>query len=217
MDERSTGIILRTRPLTETSVIVHWLTPDFGRIATIAKGARRPKSPLRGKLDLFYEADFSFARNRKSDLHNVREVVLRHMHEKLRENLGWIQQASYCAAFIEEATETETPLPEVHALFISLVKHLTERPPEPQTIFAFELKMLKLLGLQPSFSETHLQSGTLEIARSLLNADWNLIGRLILSDTQEKQLRQFLHGYLIYHLGKLPRGRTATLGYIAEA
>ena len=67
MDERATGIILRTRLLTDTSLIVHWLTPDLGRLATVAKGARRPKSPFRGKLDLFYEADFSFARSRRSE------------------------------------------------------------------------------------------------------------------------------------------------------
>src|SRR6185312_16938283 len=73
MDERATGIILRTRLLTDTSLIVHWLTPDCGRIATAAKGARRPKSPFRGKLDLFFEADFSFARSRRSELHILRE------------------------------------------------------------------------------------------------------------------------------------------------
>src|SRR3989440_12917536 len=106
MEERSPGIILRTRPLTETSLIVHWLTPDLGRIATVAKGARRPKSPFRGKLDLFYEADFSFARSRTSELHNLRAVVLREMHSELRENLGWIQQASYFTALVEQTTET---------------------------------------------------------------------------------------------------------------
>ena len=41
MDERTSGIILRTRPLTETSLIVQWITPDLGRVATVAKGARR--------------------------------------------------------------------------------------------------------------------------------------------------------------------------------
>ena len=38
---RTTGLVLRTRPLTETSLIVQWLTRDFGRVATVAKGARR--------------------------------------------------------------------------------------------------------------------------------------------------------------------------------
>ena len=108
MDSRTTGLILRTRPLTETSLIVNWITPDLGRVSTVAKGARRPKSPFRGKLDLFYEADFSFARSRKSDLHNLREVVLHDTRSKLRENLGWIQQASYFTALVEQTTDRKS-------------------------------------------------------------------------------------------------------------
>src|SRR5436190_23742686 len=60
MVERTQGLILRTRPLSGVSLIVQWLTPDAGRIATVAKGARRSNSPFRGKLDLFYLAYFSF-------------------------------------------------------------------------------------------------------------------------------------------------------------
>src|SRR5580698_1765592 len=113
MTESTHGIILRTRPLTETSLIVHWLTPDLGRIATVAKGARRPKSPFAGKLDLFYAADFSFSRSRQSDLHNLREASLRETHAALREDILKLQQAGYAAAFIEQATEMEAPLPEI--------------------------------------------------------------------------------------------------------
>jgi recombinational DNA repair protein (RecF pathway) len=54
MIETAAGLVMRTRPLTETSLIVHWLTPTLGRLATVAKGARRANSPFRGKLDLFY-------------------------------------------------------------------------------------------------------------------------------------------------------------------
>src|SRR5437879_8044234 len=98
MDERASGLILRLYPLTETSLIVHWLTGNIGRLATVAKGARRPKSPFRGKLDLFYLADLSFSRSRRSELHTLREVSLRETHEALRKELGHLQQACYCAA-----------------------------------------------------------------------------------------------------------------------
>src|SRR5690349_12636370 len=146
MIESATGLILRTRPLTETSVIVNWLTPGFGRISTVAKGARRPKSPYAGKLDFCYQADFTFQRSRRSDLHALREVSLCEIHSLLRKELGWVRQAAYCAALIEQTTETETPLPEIHALFNSLVKHLPQQPPKPRTVFAFELKLLRHLG-----------------------------------------------------------------------
>src|SRR6516225_8802932 len=77
MIERATGLVLRARPLTETSLIVNWLTSNLGRLATVAKGARGPKSPFRGKLDLFYLADFTFTRGRTTDLHKLREVSVR--------------------------------------------------------------------------------------------------------------------------------------------
>jgi DNA repair protein RecO (recombination protein O) len=110
MIESATGLILRTRPLTETSLIVHWLTPELGRLATVAKGARRPQSPFGGKLDLFYRCDFSFVRSRHSNLHTLREAVLRDTHAALRRDLLALQQAAYAVALLETATETETPL-----------------------------------------------------------------------------------------------------------
>ena len=113
MTESAAGLILRVRPLTETSLIIHWLTPELGRIATVAKGARRPKSTFAGRLDLFYSADFSFSRSRSSSLHNLREVKLRETHGAIRADMTKLQQAGYAAAFIEQATETDTPLPEV--------------------------------------------------------------------------------------------------------
>src|SRR5258708_36460489 len=97
MVETATGLVLRTRPLTETSLIVQWLTKDLGRLATVAKGARRARSPFRSKLDLFYLADFSFTRSRRSELHTLPEVTLRDPHKPPRENLGYLRQISYCA------------------------------------------------------------------------------------------------------------------------
>ena len=131
MIETATGLVLRTYPLTESSLIVHWLTPASGRIATAAKGARRPKSSFRGKLDLFYLADFSFARSRRSELHALREVTLRDTNQALRREVGYLQQAAYCAALIEVATETETPLPEIFALLHGMLASLPSHPPEP--------------------------------------------------------------------------------------
>src|SRR5436190_11790806 len=142
MVERASGLVLRLYPLTETSLIVRWLTPDLGRLSTVAKGARRPKSPFRGKLDLFYLADFSFTRSRQSELHNLREVSLRETHSPLREELGYLQQASYCSMLVEQATETETPLPAVFELMSGFLKFLPRQEPQPQTICSCALMLL---------------------------------------------------------------------------
>lgn len=211
MTESTQGIILRTRPLTETSLIVHWLAPDAGRIATVAKGARRSKSPFAGKLDLFYAADFSFTRSRRSELHLLREASLRATHAALREDILKLQQAAYAAAFIEQATESETPLPEIFELALGFVKHLCAHPARPQNVLAFDLKLLRELGLAPDIDEIRLTPGAKKILRALLEGDWESGSRLKLSAPQAAELRQFLHGFLIFHLGRLPRGRAAAL------
>ncbi len=211
MIERTAGIILRTRPLTETSLIVNWLTPEIGRLSTVAKGARRAKSPFRGKLDLFYEGEFSFQRSRRSELHALREVSLRETHAPLRQEMGWLQQASYGAALIEQATERETPLPVIHALMHALLNALPQHPPRSQTIFSFELKLLDELGLKPDLADTKLTVGTRLLAEKLSELDWAASSRLKFSDAQNRELQQFLHGFIVHHLEKIPRGRSAAL------
>lgn len=206
MDERSTGIVLRTRPLTESSLIVHWLTAELGRVATVAKGARRPKSPLRGKVDLFYSAEFTFARSRRSDLHTLREVSLQKTRAALRRDLDYLNQGAYCARLIEQTTECETPLPEIYKLFESLLDALPLSLPKPQTIFAFEAKLLAELGLSPR------EGKLVEQIESLAAMEWPEVLQLQLGDVETRELRQFLHGFLIYHLGKIPSNRGDAVG-----
>ena len=212
MDERATGLILRTRALTETSLIVHWLTASLGRVATVAKGARRPKSPFRGKLDLFYLADFSFIRSRRSELHTLREVAVRATPHALRRDLACLQQAAYAALLIEQTTETDTPLPEIYELLSQLLRHLPQQPPQPQTVFAFELKLLRELGQSPDLAASKLHPGTRQILAKLTELDWPALAHLQPSPAQRGEMQQFLHNFLLYHLGRIPSGRSAALG-----
>jgi len=47
------GFVLHSYPYKETSLIVDVLSRDFGRVALVAKGAKRPHSKLRGVLQTF--------------------------------------------------------------------------------------------------------------------------------------------------------------------
>jgi DNA repair protein RecO (recombination protein O) len=211
MDERATGLILRIRPLTETSLIVHWLTKEFGRIGTVAKGARRPKSALLGKLDLFYLADLSFQQSRRSELHTLREVSVRDYHKPLRQELGYLQQASYFAQLLEQTTETDTPLPGLFELLDEALNALPRATPRPETVFALEMKLLSQLGFQPDLADSGLTPGGRELLTRLAKADWDLVGRLKLSSAQVRELGAFLERFLFYHFGRCPKARTASL------
>jgi len=212
MVETAAGLVLRTRPLTETSLIVHWLTRDLGRLATVAKGARQPKSPFRGKLDLFYVADFGFVRSRRSELHTLREVSLRETHSPLRQEFAYLQQASYCARLLEQASETDTPLPGMFELITGLLSHLPKQAPQPLSVLAFELKLLQDLGLQPNLEQTRLTPGSKQLVKALTENDWSLLAHLKLMDAQAKELNHFLHRFIVAQIGKIPPGREAAIG-----
>jgi len=51
--DQQPAFVLHTYPWRETSLIVEMLSRDYGRVALVAKGARRPLSALRGVLMAF--------------------------------------------------------------------------------------------------------------------------------------------------------------------
>jgi DNA repair protein RecO (recombination protein O) len=214
MEERTTGLILRTRLLTETSLIIHWLTQDFGRLSTVAKGARRPKSPFLGKLDLFYLADFTFHPSRRSELHTLREISVLEYHPSLRQDWVYLCQASYFVQLLEQTTETNTPLPGLLDLLNGALQILPQRPPDAALVLAFETKLLSELGLKPDVNQTRLSPGTRQILEQLSIADWTVATRLRLSPAQQDEIDRFLHGLILSHVGQVPKGRAGALASV---
>lgn len=51
--EAQPAYVLHSYPFRETSLVVEVFSRDFGRLALVARGARRPKSALRGLLQAF--------------------------------------------------------------------------------------------------------------------------------------------------------------------
>ncbi|MBL8414831.1 MAG: DNA repair protein RecO [Propionivibrio sp.] len=55
------AFVLHTYPFRETSLIVEVFTRDYGRVALLARGARRPRSALRGLLLAFQPLELAWA------------------------------------------------------------------------------------------------------------------------------------------------------------
>ena len=136
-------------------------------------------------------------------------MSLRETHAALRQELGRLQQASYCVALIEQATETDTPLPGVFGLMRGLLGGLCAHPPGPRHVFAFELKLLRELGLQPDLESGPLTPGARQLARALAANDWPRLSRFKLSPAQAGELGRFLGGCWLSHPGGDPRGTGA--------
>jgi DNA repair protein RecO (recombination protein O) len=59
--EHEPGYVLHTYPYKETSLIVEAFTRRFGRVALLARGARRPRSAMRGVLLSFHPLRLSWS------------------------------------------------------------------------------------------------------------------------------------------------------------
>ena len=141
------GTLIRRTPLTESSLIVTWCTAGHGIIRAVAKGARRPKSPFAGKLDLFYETEFEIARSRKSDLHVLRELVVTAPRLGLRDSYAQTLGASYFVQLLDLVAEPETPIAPLHDLLGRALDYLERNRPDRRGVLHFETELARNLGV----------------------------------------------------------------------
>ena len=138
----------------------------------MAKGARRPKSPFAGKLDLFFEAEIQIATSRKSNLHTLTEVVLRNPFSGIRNGYSRTQAAAYFVELIELCTERDHCEPELFELLRRAFAYLDSHDPDEKAVRHFEGELARITGVHPGNRQT-------EPAAAL----GNLFGKLPLSRT----------------------------------
>lgn len=193
-------------------MVVHWLTREHGRIATIAKGARRPKSPFIGRLDLFYAAEFGFSRSLRSDLHILTEVQLRDVRAELRRDFNRIALASYFVHLIEVSTETEAPIPEVASLFEGVLERLQDNPDAATVQFGYEIQLMHLLGVLPPAELAGLTLGTQKIWERFVERPLSECAGLRLAPAQVRELHGTLGRLMDAQFGRVPKGRPGPIG-----
>jgi len=146
---RTEAIALRISPFSRTSHVVTWLSAEHGRIATVVKGACRPKSAFLGQYDLFATCELLFYRRDRDSVHAIRECSTLEPRDELRNDWRRITTASYLC---DLAARVAQPAQESAALFHLLGATLDDlrwHPPAADAILRFELMLLRHLGLLP--------------------------------------------------------------------
>lgn len=145
--ESGRGTIIRLTKLTDSSLIVHWMSEDAGLIKTVAKGARRSKSAFAGRLDLFVEADFEWGRSKRGELHSLREVSVVNFREKLRKSYRDALVAGYFGQLLELVLELDHPEPGMFDLLRRGLEHLADAGASRRALLHFEKEVARILGL----------------------------------------------------------------------
>jgi len=136
------AFVLHSYPFKETSLVVELFTRDFGRVAVVAKGARRPKSSLRGVLLAFQPVLVSWSG--KGELYTLIRAEWHGAYQPLK-GLPLI-----CGFYLNELLLKLLPRHDAHeGLFGTYARTLDALDPEcdPAGVLrGFEKELLRELG-----------------------------------------------------------------------
>ncbi|MFT7631982.1 MAG: DNA repair protein RecO (recombination protein O) [Mariniblastus sp.] len=157
--EKTIGIVLRVIAFSETSCIVTLYTREFGKITTMAKGARRPKSPFEAALDVLAICRIVFIEKSSGAMGLLTEAKLERRFRSASTNLKRLYAGYYIIELLNTLTDEGDPVPE---LFDSALEAITMIDSDSldqadsrlaHEILRFELKTLELLGHLPMLTK----------------------------------------------------------------
>ncbi len=145
--EKSRAILIRRHRFSETSLLCIWITETHGKVKTSARGALQPKSPFRGKLDVFHEVEIGFVPPKTGEIHNLREAVLLHPFDGPSVRYANLAVAAYFGDLTDLATEASAPANEIFTLLERAVTYLRTTTPTHRAVHFFEEELTRTLGI----------------------------------------------------------------------
>ncbi|MCA1322709.1 DNA repair protein RecO [Herbaspirillum sp. alder98] len=142
------GFVLHSYPYKETSLIIDVLTRDHGRVALVAKGAKRPHSKLRGALQTFQPLSLSWSG--KSEMRTLTEA------EWVGGLLPLEKSALLCGFYLNELLVKLLAREDAHpALFdhyVATLNKLAHGENAPIVLRQFERALLRQTGVAGNWS-----------------------------------------------------------------
>lgn len=137
------GFVLHSYPYKETSLIIDFLSRDHGRIALVAKGAKRPHSRLRGVLQTFQPLTVGWSG--KSEMRTLTAC------EWVGGMLPLERSALLCGFYLNELLvrliARDDPHPALFDQYVATLNQLAHDEPAQVVLRKFELALLKETGV----------------------------------------------------------------------
>jgi DNA repair protein RecO (recombination protein O) len=145
------GIVLRSFPFGEADKVVVLLSPNHGKLRTVAKGIRKTKSRFGGRLEPFSHVDLVLYEGRNLD--TITQVSMIEPFHDLRSDLDRVIAAGTMVEVADAvAQENESSI----RLFLLLqrgLRALDAGPEHPDLVTSFLLKAADTIGVAPSLDQ----------------------------------------------------------------
>lgn len=152
MTNKDTAICLRKADFSETSQVVTFFTKDVGKLAAIAKGAKRKKSSFDGPIEVFSYGHIVYIQTATAKLATLTEFAQMPIFQCLSNRLISLNGGLFAVELLDYFTENYDPHPD---LFDSLVQFLTDVQTADgpasalRLLIIFQLTLLNEVGTKP--------------------------------------------------------------------
>ncbi len=147
---RDEGVVLRTMRLGEADRIVTFATPGHGKVRAVAKGIRKTKSRLSGRLEPLTYVTMMCWRGRELDVVNQVEAI--EHFKAIRGDLERVSVAMTMLEVVDQVALERHPMPEMFRMLVGALRTLNERA-SPALLGSFLWKLLVLEGVGPSLEQ----------------------------------------------------------------
>ncbi|MFO1096274.1 MAG: DNA repair protein RecO [Planctomycetaceae bacterium] len=154
--EKTDAIVIRLADFSESSKVVTMLTRDFGKVAALAKGAKRLKSPFEAALDLLSECRVVFLRKATSGLDLLTEAQLTSRFRPAGSDLTRLYSGYYVAELLDGLIQEYDPHPDLYAAASATLRSLSADGDPRLPVLHFELELLREIGHLPDFEACNL-------------------------------------------------------------
>ncbi|MFV0443713.1 MAG: DNA repair protein RecO [Planctomycetaceae bacterium] len=151
--EKTEALVIRLADFSETSRVVTMFTRDFGKVAALAKGAKRIKGPFESSLDLLSRVRVVFLRKTSDSLDLLTEAQLLARFQPRSRELMSLYGGYYVAELLDGLTEIHDPHPQLFDLAVEALARLGDPADLRLTILWFEAQLLREIGHFPNFDE----------------------------------------------------------------
>ncbi|WP_429404922.1 DNA repair protein RecO [Paraburkholderia sp. MM5482-R1] len=161
------AFVLHSYPYRETSLIIDVLSRDHGRLALVAKGAKRPHSALRGVLQTFQP--LSLAWSGKSEMRTLTGA------EWVGGMLPLTGDALLCGFYVNELLvrfcAREDPHPQLFHHYVVTLTRLAHDEPAVQVLRSFERVLLRETGYAMALDRTVARKAVLADGRYVFDPE----------------------------------------------
>ena len=143
------AVVLRTRPLGESDLLVVLLTPDQGKVETAARGARNSKRRFPGGLPSGLRGLAGIARGRGT-LARLERFEATADSSAIGRDLDRFAYVAYLCELTDELVLARHPDPLIFAALCTALSAVIGGVPRPGELRRYELALLHALGLLPA-------------------------------------------------------------------